>query len=139
MNTRNGEIIIQMVLTHWKKSNGRVDKIYKSLTVEKYSTPVAPGANTTVRILAHLSAVSDSLFPLLNLGDQRYPLLKNVANSPKQSPHNEIEHDKLKNNWLDINSALFDEFNEMQPEVWFGPHTSVLSEDFKKEPHRAIN
>ena len=36
----------------------------------------------------------------------------------------------------DINAALTNRFNTMQPGEWFEKHNSISAEDFAKEPHR---
>ena len=44
--------------------------------------------------------------------------------------------DVLKKYWGEINSALAERFNDMQPSAWFEKHNSISAEDFAREPHR---
>jgi hypothetical protein len=135
MKEEKEKLFIQMAITQWKISNEKINTVFETISSKQYASPIAPGANSAAWILAHLAGANDNLFPLLTLGDLRFPMINGMAKS-NHSPHNEIEKDELKACWLSINSSLLHEFNRMQPEEWFDRHNSISPEDFIKEPHR---
>ena len=97
----------------------------------------APGRNTGVYLLGHLAAINDALFQLLGLGERLHPELDDIfVDNPDKSGKTFPQVDELKIYWNEINTALTDRFNKMQPAEWFEKHNSISAEDFIKEPHR---
>ncbi|MEO8146318.1 MAG: DinB family protein [Bacteroidia bacterium] len=131
------QVFIKMALDAWQKENAKVDKLFASHTDEQLMAEVAPGRNSGIYLIGHLTAVNDAMFPLLGLGEKLYPQLENVfiANKDKSGLEKPSVSD-LKKYWNEINAKLSQHFNEMQPDDWFTKHNSVSAEDFAKEPHR---
>src|SRR5262249_44612829 len=70
------ELFIKMVLAAWDTHLSRVNKLMDSLTDEEMMEPVAPGRNTGLYLLGHLTAVHDGIIPLFGLGEKLHPELE---------------------------------------------------------------
>jgi hypothetical protein len=141
MDTTTTEIspalFVKMTLTAWHQQNTRLDELLVKLSDEQLLNETAPGRNTGIYLFGHLAAVNDSLFKLLGIGERLHPELDEIfLSSPDNSGKTFPSVDDLKTYWKEINTALTDKFNSMQPEEWFERHTAVTAEDFAKEPHR---
>ncbi|MEP7318201.1 MAG: DinB family protein [Panacibacter sp.] len=138
MNPANQtEVFIKMVLSNWELQNERLNQMLASVSDEQLLKETAPGRNTGIYLLGHLTAVSDGILPLLGLGDKLYPQLQDIfLTSADKSGHEFPSVTELKNCWNQVNATLADKFASMQTNHWFGRHMSVSEEDFAKEPHR---
>ena len=136
-STTPTHLFVQMVLTAWHGQNSKVDELLGKLSDGQFLTETAPGKNTGIYLLGHLAAVNDGLFHLLGIGERLHPELDKIfifnADKSGQEMPSVIE---LKKYWTDINAALTEQFNKMNPEEWFTRHTKVSEEDFAKEPQR---
>ena len=131
------QLIIKMALDAWNGQVGRTDKLFNDLTDEQLQKEVSPGRNTGVYLLGHLTAVHDSLFPLMGIGEKFYPQLENIfIKNPDKSGLEKPAVKDLRNYWLEVNKKLSGHFNQYTPDEWFQKHTAVTAEDFEKEPHR---
>jgi hypothetical protein len=131
------ELFIKMVVSNWELQNSRLNGLLDKLTDEALAAETAPGRNSGVYLLGHLTAVSDGLFTFLGLGERLYPQLdalfvKNPENSGLEKP----SLAELKQYWVNVNEVLTEKMNAMQPEDWFKPHSAITADDFAKEPHR---
>jgi DinB family protein len=136
MNTPES-LFVQMALMSWQTQNTRLDDLLNKLSDEQIMNETAPGRNRGVYLLGHLAAVNDGLFKMLGLGERLHPELDAVfLNTPDKSGQAMPTIDELKNYWKEINTALTDKFNAMQPQEWFEKHTAVSAEDFAKEAYR---
>ncbi len=143
MNTTTNEttvsqaLFVKMTLTAWHTQNTRVNELLEKLSDEQLLEKTAPGRNTGIYLLGHLTAVNDGLFKLLDIGERLHPELDIVfLSTPDKSGQAMPFVDELKKYLTDINTTLTDQFNKMQPAEWFTRHASVSEEDFAKEPHR---
>ena len=131
------ELFIKMIVSAWDTYNARVDKLLGTLSDEQLATETAPGRNSGIYLLGHLTAVSDGLFPLLGLGEKLYPELEDIfLKNPDKSGLEKPSLTDLKKYWNDVNKKLTEQINNMQPDDWFTKHAAVSAEDFAKEPHR---
>ncbi len=131
------EIVIKMVLNAWASHIKQADSLINKLTDEELARQVAPGKNTGVYLLGHLTAVHDGMIPLLGLGDPFFPQLDDVFVKEADNsglPFPPIQ--ELRKFWIAVSRSLDDHFALMKPEVWFMKHNAVSDEDFTKEPHR---
>jgi len=131
------ELFIKMAISNWELQNTRLNALLDKLTDDQLAAQTAPGRNTGVYLLGHLAAVSDGLFTFLELGDRLYPdldriFLKNSETSGLEKP----SIGAIKEYWYNVNAALKQKFDAMQPAEWFTKHSAVSTEDFAKEPHR---
>jgi hypothetical protein len=130
-------LFVKMVLSAWHQQNTRADELLEKISDEQLLNETAPGRNTGIYLLGHLAAVNDGLFKLLGIGERLHPELDEIfLNSPDNSGKAFPTVDELKRYWKEINTALTNKFNSMQPEEWFERHTAVSEEDFAKEPYR---
>ena len=130
-------LFVKMVMLSWQTQNKHVDDLLENLPAEQWSKETAPGKNTGIYLLGHLTAINDSLFKILDLGERMHPELDAIfVDSPDKSGMAMPSLDELKKYWSEINAKLTQHFNAMQPSEWFAKHTLVSEEDFKKEPHR---
>ena len=133
----NTALFVTMVLTAWQTQNKRVDDLLNKISDEQLMKETSPVRNTGIYLLGHLAAVNDSLFKLLGIGERLHPELDEIfLTSPDKSGKTMPSIDKLKQYWQEINTALTNRFNTMQPGEWFEKHTAVSDEEFAKELHR---
>lgn len=131
------QTFIKMALDAWHGQNARVDKLLNTLTDEQLKADVAPGKNSGVYLIGHLTAVNDGMLTVLGFGEKMYPQLENIfLKSADKSGLEMPAIADLKKYWQEINSKLAKHFNAMSPDEWFTRHNSVSDEDFAKEPHR---
>jgi hypothetical protein len=136
MNTSES-LFVQMALMSWQTQNARVDDLLNKLPDEQLMNETAPGRNRGVYLLGHLAAVNDGLFKILGIAERLHPELDDVfLNTPDKAGQSMPTIEELKKYWKEINAALTDKFNTMQPQEWFEKHTAVSAEDFAKEPYR---
>jgi hypothetical protein len=136
-NTEQSALLVKTVLHNWNLQNERMDTLLDQLTDEDLARETAPGRNTGNWLLGHLTAVSDGMLPLLGLRDKLYPWLQHIFID--NSDHGGLEFPPtgdLRKFRKDVNDALTDYFNVMQPEDWLSRHQAVGEKDFLEEPHR---
>jgi hypothetical protein len=131
------ELIIKMAIKAWEIQNDRMNKVLDSLTDEDLLREIAPGKNRGIYLVGHLTAVSDNLLPLFDLGDGLYPQLGNLfVKIPDKSGVEFPTAAELRKYWSEVNAKLAHHFHAMQPNDWLAKHNAVSEEDFAKEPHR---
>ncbi len=127
----------KIILDNWYSTVANTDKLLNSLTDEQLQGDVAPGRNSGVYLLGHLTAVHDRMLPLLGFEDQAYPHFNEVfLTSPDKSGKDMPQVSELRTCWTETNAKLDKHFKSLQPNEWLQRHTSVSEEDFAKEPHR---
>ena len=126
-----------MALDAWNIQIDRTNKLFNSLSDDQLGQEVAPGRNSGIYLLGHLTAVHDALFPLLGLGEKLYPQLDEIfIKNPDKSGLAKPATKELRNSWNDVNEKLQKHFNHFSIEEWFQRHTAISEADFEKEPHR---
>jgi hypothetical protein len=131
------QIIIKMALDSWNTQVMRADKLFNDLSDEQLKEEVAPGRNSGIYLLGHLTAVHDTLFPLLDIGEKLHPQLESIfVKNPDKSGIEKPETKDVRSYWSEVNNKLSQQFNQFTADGWFQKHTSVSDEDFAKEPHR---
>jgi hypothetical protein len=131
------QLFVKMALDAWNTQSSRTDKLIKDLSDEALSAETAPGRNTGIYLLGHLTAVHDAMIPLLDLGEKLYPQLETIfLRNPDKSGLEKPSTEDLRIYWNTIQAVLGNHFNQMLPSDWFSKHTTVSHEDFLKEPHR---
>jgi len=137
MQTATKEVFIKMVLSNWQTQNSRLNALFEKLTDEELWAETAPGRNTGVYLLGHMTAVHDSMFTILGFRERLYPELDEVfLNNPDKSGLPKPPVGDLRVCWKQVSTILEEHINAMQPDDWFKRHNSVSDEDFAKEPHR---
>jgi len=136
MDTHN-EMIVKMVVSAWQGQNKRLDEMIAKYSDEQWLRETAPGKNTGIYLLGHLTAVNDGLISILGFGNKLYPEMENVfLFSPDKSGQTMPAVSELKNCWHKISINLEAYMAKMLPEDWFTRHTKISEEDFAKEPNR---
>lgn len=131
------QLFIKIGLSAWDTHINRTDKLFSSLSDEQLQVATAPGRNSGVYLLGHLTAVHDALFPLFGLGDMLYPQLQDpFLNNPENSDFAKPSIPELRTYWMEVNKKLSHYFNQFTPEEWLKKHNAVSEADFEKEPHR---
>ncbi|HEX6223508.1 MAG TPA: DinB family protein [Chryseolinea sp.] len=135
MNER--QLFIKMALDAWNIQIDRTSKLFTSLPDDQLQQEVAPGRNTGVYLLGHLTAVHDALFPLLGLGERYYAELDEVfVKNPDKASLEKPPTKDLRRYWADVNGKLDNHFSSFTADQWFQKHAAISEEDFIKEPHR---
>jgi hypothetical protein len=131
------QLFVKMALDAWNIQIDRTNKLFNSLSDDQLGQEVAPGRNTGIYLLGHLTAVHDALFPLLGLGEKLYPQLDDIfIKNPDKSGLGKPETKELRNYWNEVNEKLEKNFSNFSIEEWFQRHTAISEADFEKEPHR---
>lgn len=131
------ETFIKMVLDAWHTQIKQTDDLFNSLSDTQLLGEVAPERNRGVYLLGHLTAVHDRMFPLLGLGEQRYPhLYKTFVESADKTETNLPSVEDLRNYWKEVNNVLSEKFSKLSVAEWFEKHNAISEVDFAKEPHR---
>jgi hypothetical protein len=131
------ELFVKMAMSNWEIQNSRLNKLLAKLTDNQLFTKTAPGRNSGLYILGHLTAVNDSMFPLLELGERLYPELEPIfIRNPDNSGIEKPLITAIKEYWNTMSTLLQQKMDAMQPHDWFTRHSAVSAEDFEKEPHR---
>ena len=85
MNTQN-QTLLKPAIDGWLKQLERADKLFENYTDEELSKEIAPGKNSGVYLLGHLTSVHDLMLPLLRLGEQLHPeLVDTFIKNPDRS------------------------------------------------------
>ena len=131
------ELVIKMIIAEWQKQNTRLDQLLDTLSEEQVSGPTAPGRNSGIYLLGHLTVVNDGIIPLLGFGEKLHPELEPLFLTNPENPA--IERPSLttlKKYWKEVNAVLDENISKMKTEDWFTRHNAVTAEAFLKEPHR---
>lgn len=133
---KSQEIFIKMVLDAWHSKISQVDKLLSELSDEQLLKEVAPGRNRGIYLLGHITALADSIFPLLGHEKIAPHLFKPfVLTSDKEN--GELPGvSELRQEWMKVNAVIAEKMAAINSNEWFQKHTSISEEDFVKEPHR---
>jgi hypothetical protein len=107
MKTDQATQIIKQVIAFWQNNNGEITAFFNKHPNDKYRQQVSPGRNSAIYILGHLITVSDSLFPLFGLGEQRYPELSIFLGSSESKIVHDFTIAELKKNGLRLMKSCF--------------------------------
>lgn len=131
------QLFVKMALDAWNVQVDRTTKLFDSLSDDQLNGEVAPGRNSGVYLLGHLTAVHDGIFPLLGLKERSYPQLEDIfVKNPDKSGIEKPETQRLREYWKDVNQTLLRHFHQLSVEDWLQKHAAVSDDDFEKEPHR---
>lgn len=135
--TLDPALFVRTIIKAWEIQVGRMNDFFDNTSDEDLMRDVAPGRNSGVYLLGHLTAVNDGIMPLLGLGQKLYPQLEKVfISSPDKSGLAFPPIKELRQYWTDVNEELMEHFIRLEPAEWLGKHVAVSAEDFAKEPHR---
>src|SRR5262245_33825326 len=97
------ELFIKMAVAAWDASTGQVNKLFDELSDAQFAAETAPGRNTGIYLLGHLTAVTDRMMPLLGFGERLYPQLDPVfLTSPDKSGLEMPPLAELKKYWKEV-------------------------------------
>lgn len=131
------QLFIKMTLDAWKTQIARTSKLIDSLSDEQLQREVAPGRNTGVYLLGHLTAIHDALISLMRFGERLYPELdKTFVENPDGSGLSKPPLSELRSAWSEVNGKLSEHFDTLTEKEWFERHAAISETDFEKEPHR---
>jgi hypothetical protein len=131
------ETIVKVATDLWYRQLSRANTLFDELTDEQLSTPIAPGRNSGIYLLGHLTAVHDAMLPLLGLGEKFHPDLFDIfVKHPDTATIQKPPVADLKNYWQQVNKALNEKISHLTFSQWMEKHTAIAAEDFEKEPHR---
>ena len=69
---------VKVAISNWDLQNTRLNTLLDKLSDEQLAAQTAPGRNSGVYLLGHLTAVSDGMFTYLELGERLHPELDNL-------------------------------------------------------------
>ena len=123
-------------IASWKQQISRIDQIVAASSDADLEREIAPGRNRLYYLIGHLAVVHDRMFPLLGIGERRYPELDKLFLEDPDSKTSELPASDVKRIWSDVNTRLTAALEQLEPEVWLTRHNSVSDEDFAKDPLR---
>jgi uncharacterized damage-inducible protein DinB len=130
-------LFVKTSLKAWILQVNRLSQLIETLTDEDLKREIAPGRNTGVYVLGHLTAVNDGIIPLLGFGKKLYPELEQpFITSPDNTGLPDLSLADLRQYWKKVNEVLIERFQQLEPDQWLTRHEAVSPEDFAKEPHR---
>lgn len=130
------QIFVKMALDAWHSKIKEANDFFDSLTDEQLKNEVAPGRNTGIYLLGHLTVTHDLMLPILGFGQQIYPQLTVTYNDNADAKKYSETASELRQYWKNINSILAENYSKMSADAWFERHNSVSAEAFEKERHR---
>ena len=131
------QLSAKIALDTFTRQLNSTNQLFENLTDEQLAQETAPGRNSGLYLLGHLTAVHDAMLPLLGLGEVKHPELVEVfLKNPDKSGLPKPAASQLRAQWKEINNDLTSKLQALNPDQWFEKHTAVSEEDFKKEPHR---
>jgi hypothetical protein len=133
----NEEMFLAVALNGWKGNIERADKMFSGLSEEELLKEVAPGKNRLIYLWGHLTAVHDTMLPLLGFGRRRHPEF-DVAfiSNPDKTQAGVPSVEQVREAWKEVNARLFEGFASLSAADWLKKHAAVSEEDFLKEPLR---
>ena len=63
-------LFIKMVLSNWQTQNQRLTALFDKLSDDELARETAPGRNSGIYLLGHMTAVHDAMLPLLGFGER---------------------------------------------------------------------
>ena len=131
------ELIVNMIVATWEAQNKRFNAMLEKLSDEDLAKETAPGRNTGIYLLGHLTAVNDGIIKLFGIGEKLYPQLEAIfLTAPDKSGQVMPSATELREYWHNTCNILHEHFKKMPTNDWMGRHTAVSAEDFEKEPNR---
>lgn len=131
------ELVVKMIFDSWNNQLRTANKLLETITDEELMKDIAPGKNSGVYLLGHLTSVHDDMHRILNFGAKLYPELDTpFIKSADKSGHEFPSTALLRKYWNDVNVSLANNISKLNMNDWFTRHMSVSEEDFVKEPHR---
>lgn len=125
-----------MVLDAWHAKLNQFDKLLAELPDEQLQKEVAPGRNRGIYLLGHLTALADSVFPLLGHEKVAEHLFQPFVHTPDKQTSDLPATGDLRQEWTRVKTTLAEKMAAISADEWFQRHTSISDEDFAKEPHR---
>lgn len=129
-------VLVKMVLDAWNSKVNALDKLLSELSDEQLMREVAPGRNRGIYLMGHLTALADSIFPLLGYEKLALHLFKPFVLTPDKQTDDLPTVGEVRQDWAKVIAALTEKITAISPDEWFQKHTAVSEEDFAKEPHR---
>ncbi|HWK04155.1 MAG TPA: DinB family protein [Puia sp.] len=130
------DLLLQIVFSNWDLQISRATGLFEALSTGPLQLEVAANRNTGVYLLGHLTAVNDSMLPLLYFGERLHPELDEIF---VRNPDKALEKPpipQLLEYWKEVNATLGAHFRSTDRNDWFRKHRTISEEDFLKEPHR---
>jgi hypothetical protein len=129
--------LVDSALRTWQQNVERAGSFFTALSDEQLLLEVAPGKNRLRYLWGHLAASSDTLLPLLGLGQRLHPELDAAfLLSPDRTVADTLSAVDLKRIWTEIHETLWTAFSGLSASDWLQKHASVSAEDFRQQPHR---
>ena len=131
------ERLSETVLNSWKLINQRFSTLISQLSDEDLQKEISPGRNRALYVTGHLAATNDRLFPLLGIGQRRYPELDPVYIDQRDGALGDpVAPSVLKAASDDVARGLTEALERFTPEEWLEKHAVVSDEDFARDPGR---
>lgn len=131
------DMIIKMNFTAWDMQNKRFSELVEKLTDEELSNETAPGKNTGIYLLGHITAVTDDMIRLLGLGVNMFPeYIDMFIKSSDKSGQSFPSIVELKSAYHIVTNELNGHFIKFSTEDWLSKHIAVSDEDFVRQPTR---
>jgi hypothetical protein len=135
--TDQQKLFITMTLSAWDGCVKRTTALFDGLSDAQLEHDIAPGRNSGIYLLGHLTAVHDAIPVFLGTGSRSYSHL-DVAfvSNPDKAGFAIPSVVDLRKYWKEANTRISQQAAKLSSDEWFNRHTAVSEADFAKEPHR---
>ena len=122
------QTFVDSALRSWRSNVDRAGKFFGSLTNEELELQVAPTRNRLIYIWGHLTASSDTILPLFGFGPRRFPDLERMfVKNPDRALAKILPGPELREIWIELDVALWEQFQQLSPPDWLQRHEAVLA------------
>jgi hypothetical protein len=131
------QLFVSMTLSAWESYVKRTTLVFDGLSDAQLEHDIAPGRNSGIYLLGHLTAVHDAIPVFLGTGARLYAHLDAAfVSNPDKSGFAIPSVSDLRKYWKEVNARISQQVAKVPPDDWFARHTAVSEADFIKEPHR---
>jgi hypothetical protein len=135
--TTHQQLFITMTLSAWEGYVKRTTALFDGLSDEQLAHDIAPGRNSGIYLLGHLTAVHDAIPVFLGTGARAYSHLDAAfVSNPDKAGFAIPSVGDLRKYWKEVNARISQQVAKIPADEWFNRHTAVPEADFAKEPHR---
>ncbi|WP_298145749.1 hypothetical protein [Flavobacterium sp.] len=130
-------LLITTSIRNWDEQNKRLLSLVNVLNEDQLEKHIAPGRNSGMYLLGHLTAINYNMISLFGLGENPQAELDTIflINPDKTIPHN-YRTDGLKELLIDSIQLLEEKVKVLTEADWLDRHSNVSAADFKLQPHR---
>src|SRR6202162_5844874 len=120
------KLSVQVAINSWRLGVERANKIFSSLTEDQLLKEVAPGKNRLIYLWKHLTAIHDTMFQILGVGERLHPELDAIfVFGPNKTGAQLPPMGELRKYWDEVNGKLLSQFAILSVDEWLQRHYAM--------------